>query len=157
MPKATTKTCGIVVDMPAGGYVAAVTRYPTGRKLPAPRLLADGVLPFRTKALALKALEAWKAEPLGVRHITLEELQPLPEEIVVVHEHKAAAPKQPRRREVRGEPAPLPPAEKLVRIVREPTPTYGNAVATCTGKTVKITKCPPMVCRAIPAGKMMGA
>lgn len=157
MPKAQTKTVGIVVDMPAGGHVACVLRYPSGRKLPTPRLLADGVLPFRTKGLALKALEAWKADPLEVRHITLEELQPLPEEITISHVSQPAAPKAARKREVRGEPAPLPPAEKLVRIVREPTPDYRGKVVTATAKTITVTKCPPMVCRAIPAGKMMGA
>ena len=66
MTKRSTKPVGEVVAVPhwPGKFMVRVTRYPSGRKLPEPRILlcADGA-PFATAMQALDALRTWQADP----------------------------------------------------------------------------------------------
>ena len=79
MAKRSTKPVGEVVAVPRwpGKFMVRVTRYPSGRKLPAPRILlcADGA-PFATAMQALRALTTWQADPAGAVALKVTDAAP---------------------------------------------------------------------------------
>lgn len=99
------KSIGHVVTLSSGGFVARVERYPSGRKLPEPRLLLDDGKPFASPHAAMAALAQWKDAPRTVR------------QLIVTRDTVVAAPAQPRAPKPRtlGFTRPEPSAKRKPR------------------------------------------
>ena len=94
MAKRSTKPVGEVVAVPRwpGKFMVRVIRYPSGRKLPEPRiLLCAGGAPFNTAMQALDALRTWQADPKSAVALKVTD----------------AAPRAPKVRKPRAKAAPV--------------------------------------------------
>lgn len=157
---AKVKEIGNVERLPEGGFIARVTRYGNGRKLPAPRILLDTShgqgRPFTSGIKALDALNAWKSDPRSIA-AHKGEIVPLPAK-AAPRAPKAAAPAAPRQRVVRtAPPAPLPALERRATTIAAPrdrSETEALIRKARHGKRkLAVTRCPEYVNRSVPRSR----
>lgn len=144
------KSIGHVVTLSSGGFVARVERYPSGRKLPEPRLLLDDGKPFASPHAAMAALAQWKDAPRTVRQLTVTRDTPAPVAPAPVVKAKPAPAAKPEPvRKAKAVPANLPPVVKLMdergpsRRVRTPDSVSQKIAELIAAGIVEVTRCLP--------------
>lgn len=147
------KLIGEVIDLsgPNPGYAGRIARYPSGRKLPAPRLLLDDHgRPFATRAAALAAINQWRADPRSVRHLHPEDVVETPKpscDMTVPLANSAMEPDRTVKRHKR-----TAPARELPKVEKMPAPTPTRVERTSDQTLIDmfvaqgfVTRCEPMV------------
>lgn len=153
------KLIGEVIPLsgPYPGYAVRVTRYPSGRMLPAPRLiLCSKGHPFATQYAALEALGMYVASPKLVKQLKACDPVPVPptrapKALPMPKPEPTVAEKRAARRRVLRDRAklikPLPeitkmapvPAQRLTKALKKPALATAHLLAHCG---VTVTRCP---------------
>lgn len=146
MTKRSTKPVGEVLPVPTmpGKFMVRVTRYPSGRKLPAPRIVlcADGS-PFNTAMQALGTLRTWQADPRGAVALKVTDKAPraprkrkprgpvtitlMRPAIALPDQRPASAGREVNSRRPAAAPAPCPPPAKRATSASRQRPASPDA------------------------------